>query len=89
MTEYIFDLQLFGGGGGGSAHVVKASAPGSTQAATIENATAGARQETRDKLAKAYNRASTNKTATVKQGVLTAGNADSIASQVKKALLGE
>lgn len=85
MTEYIFDLQLFGGGGGGG-HTIKTSAAGSTQAATIENATAGARQETRDKLAKAYNRASTNKT---NNNVQFAAGDNSIVGQVRKALLGE
>ena len=78
-----FDLQRFGGGGGGSAPPQKISAPGSTAAATIDSATAGARQSIHDKLAKAKGRASTDKT-----GGTLGGMSDMMGS-IKKALLGE
>lgn len=66
------------GGGGGSTQVIKQSAPGSTQAATIDNATEGEREALREKLSKAKGRNFTNKTG----GVLAA-------ESMKKALLGE
>lgn len=82
-----FDLQLFGGifdggGGGDSAPAVKASAPGATAAASIEGASAGARQSIRDKLSKTLNRRATQKTNP------SAGGADTL-GQIKKQFLGE
>ncbi len=65
------------GGGGSQAQVIKQSAPGSTQAATIDNATEGEREALREKLNKAKGRNFTNKT-----GGLAA-------ETMKKALLGE
>lgn len=70
-------LQLHGGGRGGSAPEIKASAPGSTAVATLDNATEEERAKIRKKMAEARGRGFTNKTG--------GGVADSI----KKALLGE
>lgn len=77
-------MQLHGGGGGGgggsvdSVDPVKQSAPGSTAAATIDNATEGERQSLFEKLSKARGRNYTNKTG----GQITSDS-------VKKMLLGE
>jgi hypothetical protein len=79
-----FDLQLFGGGGGGGgtpAEPIKTSAPGSSAAASIEQATAGSRQEIRNKMAKARGRSFTDKGAST-------GQSD-VLGNIKKALLGE
>ncbi len=85
--EINFNLQLFGGGGGGdSGPEVKQSAPGATAAATIDSASAGKRQEIHDRLAKARGRASTDKTG----GLLAQNTAVYGAAQaIKKALIGE
>ncbi len=72
-------MQLHGGGGGGgSVDPIKQSAPGSTAAATIDNATEGERQSLFEKLSKARGRNYTNKT-----------GGQIISDSVKKMLLGE
>lgn len=73
-------MQLHGGhgGGGGSVQEIKQSAPGSTQAATIDNATEGEREALKERLSKAKGRGFTNKTG----GALAADT-------MKKMLLGE
>lgn len=78
-TMHKIMMQLHGGGGGGgSVEPIKQSAPGSTAAATIDNATEGERQSLFEKLSKARGRSYTNKTG----GQLTSDS-------VKKMLLGE
>lgn len=73
-------LQLHGGGGHGSSQTqIKQSAPGSSQAPSIDSATDGERQSLREKLSKAKGRRYTNKT----------GGDSSMIETVKKALLGE
>lgn len=74
-----FVMQLHGGhGGGGSVQEIKQSATGSTQAATIDNATEGEREALKERLSKAKGRGFTNKTG----GTLAADT-------MKKMLLGE
>ncbi len=71
-------LQLHGGrGSGGSTQQIKSSAPGSTQVATIDGATADERQKYKEQLAKARGRSYTDKT----NGVADAN--------MRKQLLGE
>ena len=77
-TMHKIIMQLHGGGGGGSVDPIKQSAPGSTAAATIDNATEGERQSLFEKLSKARGRNYTNKTS----GQITSDS-------VKKMLLGE
>lgn len=78
-----FILQLHGGhSGGGSTpqpQVIKQSAPGSQQAATIDNATEGEREALRERLGKAKGRGFTNKT----------GGSLAASDTMKKMLLGE
>ena len=73
-------LQLHGGGGGGGgdSEPVKASAPGSSAVATIDNATEGERQRVREQLSKARGRRYTDKT-----------SGTDWASSFKKMFLGE
>ena len=76
-------LQLHGGGGGSSIKTedaVKNSAPGSTAAATIDNATEGDRQKIREKMATAKGREYTDK---------TNGAISEVVQTIKKQLLGE
>lgn len=82
MTEFSFDLQLFGGHGGGSssaAEDIKSSAAGATNVTTgAENLTAA----TKSKFKNAMNRRATDKT-----GNTVEAN-DALAS-LRKTLLGE
>lgn len=76
-------MQLHGGhsGGGSSAEQIKQSAPGSTQAATIDTATEGEREALREKMKKAKGRDFTNKTG--------GSMATAVQDTMKKMLLGE
>ncbi len=72
-------MQLHGGGGGSSQPSVKQSAPGSSQAPSIDSATEGERKRISERLANAKGRRYTNKT----------DGQSSMIETVKKALLGE
>jgi len=87
-----FDLQLFGGSGGGGTQVVEkpvyqSSAPSSSPVQT-ESETDTERQKTRQRLAKARGRRSTN-TGAGMNNALSSGNVSSAAASIAKRLLGE
>ena len=86
-----FDLQLFGGGGGGDTQVIEkpvyqTSAPVASAVQT-ESATDTERQETQKRLAKARGRRSTNTGAGMSGN--SALNVSSAAASIAKRLLGE
>ena len=87
-----FDLQLFGGGGGGHTEVVEkpvyqSSAPSSSPVQT-ESETDTERQKTRQRLAQARGRRSTNTGAGI-NNPLSSVNVSSAAASIAKRLLGE
>ena len=87
-----FDLQLFGGGGGGRTEVVEkpvyqSSAPSSSPVQT-ESETDTERQNTRQRLAQARGRRSTN-TGAGMQNALSSSNLSGAAASIAKRLLGE
>lgn len=61
LMEIVMQLHCGGGGGGSSAQQIKQSAPGSTQAATIDGATKDERERIMEQLKKGRGKAFTNK----------------------------